>query len=68
MLVAEFEFATSNFTPCTSIDYISAKDAWICQIPSQDLLEEDEKQTDCLIKVNDYILVPFLEDDIDPYG
>ena len=44
-----------------------SRTAWIFQTPSQDLLEESERKFDKLIKIQDYILVPFLEDDIDPY-
>ena len=68
MPVEEFESATSNFAPHTSKDSTSVnKDAWICQTPSQELLEEDKKQTNHLIKAKDYISLQFLEDDIDPY-
>ena len=63
----EFESATSDFTPQTSTDATSIKDAWIFQVPSQDKLEEDKKQMDRLIKVKDYVPEPFSEDDIDPY-
>ena len=42
--VEEFKSATSDFTPCTHTDSTSVKDAWICQTPSQDLLEEDQRQ------------------------
>ena len=67
MPVEEFESATSNHTPCTHTDSTSVKDAWIFQTPSQDLLEESQRKIDKLIQTQDYILVPFLEDDIDPY-
>lgn len=62
-----FESATSDFTPQTSTDATSVKDAWIFQVPSQDKLEEDAKQTNQLIKAEEYISQPFPKDDIDPY-
>ena len=65
--VEEFESATSDHKPRTHTDSTSVKDSWIFQTPSQDLLEESERQIDILIKIQDYIRVPFSEDDIDPY-
>ena len=65
--VEEFELATSNFTPRTNTDSTSVKDAWICHTLSQDLLEEDQRQIDNITKKEDYILISFSEDDIDPY-
>ena len=65
--VEEFESATSDFTPRTHTNSTSAKDAWICHTPSQDLLEEDERYVDGITKKGEYIPVPLLEDGIDPY-
>ena len=65
--VDEFESASSDLTPRTSTATTSVKDAWICEVPSQDLLEEDKRKTDRLINIKDYIPIPFPEDDIDPY-
>ena len=65
--VDEFESASSDLTPHTSTATTSVKDAWICAVPSQDLLEEDKRKTDRLINIKDYIPIPFPEDDIDPY-
>lgn len=67
MPVEEFESPSFELTPRTTSDSISLKDDWILQTPSQDLLEENQEQTDELIKVEDYIAQPFPEDDIDPY-
>ena len=65
--VEEFESATSDFTPHAHTDFTSEKDAWICQIPTQDLLEEDERMVDNITQKGEYIPIPFQEDDIDPY-
>ena len=65
--VEEFESATSDFTPHTHTDSTSEKDAWICQIPTQELLDEDERMMDNITKQGEYIPIPFPEDDIDPY-
>ena len=41
----DFKSAMSNFMPQITNESTSAKDAWIFQVPSQDKLEEDNKQT-----------------------
>ena len=56
-----------NLKDRTHTDSTSVKDAQIFQTPSQDLLEESERQIDKLIKIQDYIPAPFSKDDIDPY-
>ena len=48
--VEEFESATSDRTPRTHTDSTSEKDAWICQIPTQELLDEDERMMDNITK------------------
>ena len=53
--------------PHTHTDSTSEKDAWICQVPTQDLLEEDERMIDKITQKGEYIPIPFSEDDIDPY-
>ena len=65
--IEEFESAMSEFTPHVHTDSTSEKDAWICQIPTQDLLEEDERMVDNITQKDKYIPIPFLEDDIDLY-
>ena len=64
--VDEFESASSDLTPRTSTATTSVQDAWICETPSQDLLEEDRKQTDYLINIKDYIPIPFPEGQFRP--
>ena len=65
--VKEFESSTSDLTPQTIIESTSTKDAWICHILSEDLLEDDKRKTDKLMGIQEYISIPFLEDDIDRY-
>ena len=65
--VEEFESATSDLTPHTHTDSTSEKDVWICQTPTPELLDEDERMMDKITKQGEYIPIPFLEDDIDPY-
>ena len=66
-LANEFETATTTKSRGTSTVSTSIKGAWICEMSSFDLLEEDKKQIDRLININDYVATPFLEDDIKPY-
>ena len=65
--VEEFESALLDFTPHTHTHSTSEKDAWICQVPTQDLLEEDERMIDNIAQKGEYIPIHFPEDDIDPY-
>lgn len=58
----EFELASSNFTKIASMELTGERNAWICQVPSQGLLDEDSRRVDQLVMDESQI---FLEDLID---
>lgn len=63
----EFESATSDLTPQTITKPRSMKEAWICHIQSENLLEDDKRKMDKLMGIQEYNTIPFPEDGIHPY-
>ena len=65
--VKEFEFVSLEFNPANKIDAISKVGAWICQVHSQELLDEEKLKTDREIIDKDYIPRPFPKHTFDPH-
>ena len=65
--IEEFESGSSYLNPSKETDLTSEIGAWICQVHSQNLLDEEKILTDKAVVDEVYIPQPFPEDEIDPH-
>ena len=65
--IEEFESGSSYLNPSKETDLTSEIGAWICQVHSQNLLDEEKILTDKAVVDEAYIPQPFPEDEIDPH-